>query len=208
MTLVARTAGRPAHPVTAAFRRHWWVVAVAWALTMAATVFFTARQTPVYRASTSLVVVPDAGVQDAADVLRSLDTLDRRTIIATFARLPSTPESREAAAALLGRPAGEFADDIVLAGVTPSTNIVRIDVEGPDPARAAELCNALAGVVGRSAPQLYRIFALQVIERAVPRNRPVRPDIRRNLVVGAIIGLLVGAAAAAGGDYLRRRTAA
>lgn len=195
-------------PVADAFRRHWWIVAIAWALTIAATLFFTSRQTPVYRASTSLVVVPDKQVQDAENLLRSLDTLDRRTVIATFARLPPTPESREAAAGLLGAPASDFADYSVLAGVTPSTNIIRIDVEGPDPRRASELCNALARVVSRTAPELYRTFTLQVIERAVPRERPVRPDMRRNLVVGAIVGLLVGAAAAAASDYLRRASAA
>lgn len=196
------------HPVLGVFRRRWWMVAVAWALTMAATLLFTSRQAPVYRASTSLVVVPDTTIQDAADVLRSLDTLDRRTIIATFAKLPSTPETRSAATETLGLPAGDLADYTVLAGVVPNTNIIKIDVDGADPERAAALCNALAGVVGASAPRLYRIFALQVIERAVPRRRPVRPDMRRNLVVGAIVGLLVGAAVAAGGDYVRRRTAA
>ncbi|HSL19897.1 MAG TPA: hypothetical protein VK886_00040 [Vicinamibacterales bacterium] len=208
MALAMRSARAVEQPVADAFKRHWWIVAITWALTLAATAFFTSRQVPVYRASTSLAVAPDAGLQDAADVLRSLDTLDRRTIIATFARLPSTPESREEAARLLRAPLRELADYTVLAGVTPNTNIIRIDVEGPDAARAAELSNALAVVVSRRAPELYRIFTLQVIERAVPRSRPVRPDMRRNVVVGAIVGLLLGAAAAAGGYYLRRKAAA
>jgi capsular polysaccharide biosynthesis protein len=192
------------HPVARVFRREWWIVAVVWAMTLAATIVFTARQAPVYRASTSLAVVPDAKVQDPADVLRSLDTLDRRTIIATLAKLPSTPETRAAAADALGMPRGTVSDYTVAAGVVPSANIIKIDVEGPDPQRTAAFCNALADGLSASAPKLYRIFALQTIERAVPRAQAVRPDLRRNLVVAAIVGLLLGAAVAAGADYARR----
>jgi capsular polysaccharide biosynthesis protein len=207
MKTATRGADTIPHPVAGVVRRQWWIVATVWALTMAATMLFTARQVPVYRASTSLVVVPDAKIQDPADVLRSLDTLDRRTIIATLARLPMTPESRSAAADALGVPLADIRDYTVLAGVVPNANIIKIDVEGIDAERAAALCNALARVVSTSAPQLYRIFTLQMIERATPRSRPVRPDMRRNLVVGAIVGLLVGAAIAAGADYARRRIA-
>lgn len=206
MQLAARTPEHVDHAVVGVFRRSWWIVAIAWGATLAATALLTARQTPVYRASASLVVVPQTTIAEA-DLVRSLDTLDRRTIVATFAKLPSTPETRAAAAPLAGLSSRDATEYAVLAGVVPNTNIIKIDVEGPDPSRAAQLCNAVADVVGRTAPQLYRIFALQTIERAVPRSRPERPDMRRNLVAGAIVGLLVGAAAAAAGDYVRRRRA-
>jgi capsular polysaccharide biosynthesis protein len=207
MKTAARAAEPISHPVAGVVRRQWWIVAIVWAVTIVVTIVVTARQTPVYRASTSLVVVPDAKMQEPADVLRSLDTLDRRTIIATLARLPMTPESRAAAAGAIGVAPADLRDYAITAGVVPSANIIKIDVEGADAERAAAFCNAVAGVMSASAPQLYRIFTLQVIERAVPRPRPVRPDMRRNLVVGAIAGLLIGAAFAAGADYVRRRVA-
>jgi receptor protein-tyrosine kinase len=204
MEVASRVSRRMEHPVAGVLRRRWWMVALAWVLTVASAAIFTARQPPVYRASTSLAVVPDAAIEDAADVLRSLDTLDRRTIIATLARLPSTPEVRSSASAAAGLSPDDLTRYTVLGGVVPNTNIIKIDVDGADPARTAAFANAVAGVLGTMAPQLYRIFTLRVIERAVPRTRPVAPDMRRNLAVGAIVGLLVGAAAAAVGDYLRR----
>jgi capsular polysaccharide biosynthesis protein len=207
MKTAARAADPIPHPMAGVVRRQWWIVAIVWALTLATTVLVTTRQTPVYRASASLAVVPDPKVQDPADVLRSLDTLDRRTIVATLARIPMTAESRSAAAEAIGATAADLRDYTVVAGVVPNANIIKIDVEGPDAERAAAFSNALSAIASESAPRLYRIFTLQVIERAVPRPRPVRPDMRRNLVVGAIVGLLVGAALAAGVDYSRRRLA-
>lgn len=186
------------------FRRQGWVIGLIWLLTLLAALWFSARQQRVYRASTSLVVAPDSQIDDPSDVLRTLETLERRTVIATFARIPGAPEQRAAAAEVMGVRGSELSSYRVTGAVVPNTNVLRIDVDGPDARLAANFANALADVTAKAVPALYRTFTLRVLERAVPRSQPIRPDTRRDLLVGSIAGLLVALGAGLAGDYLRQ----
>jgi capsular polysaccharide biosynthesis protein len=172
-------------------------VTVAW--------LWTSRQSPTYQASTSLVVTPNTEVEDITDLLRSLETLERRTVVATFARLPGSPETADSVAERLGVEPREIRHYWIGGAVVPNTNIVRIDVYGPDPERAAEVANATARVVRREARHLYQIYSLYEMARAEPPSRPVRPDARRNAVVAAILGVFLGVLAALGLEAVRSR---
>lgn len=179
-----------------ALRRGAWLVLVVTAVAVAIAWGVTARQNPTYLASASLVAVPNSEVEDTTDLLRSLETLERRTVVATFARLPGSPEIRDAVAGRLGVEPRDLRAYWVGGAVVPNTNIVRLDVYGPDPGRAAEVANAAAREVRREARRLYRIYSLRVIARAEPPRRPVRPDARRNATVAALLGLFLGVLAA------------
>lgn len=172
------------------------VVLGAIALTLLACAFFTSRQPRVYRASTTVVVTPNTDVEGMGDVLRSLETLERRTVIATFARVPATAETRAAAARQLGRADADLSPYRVEASVLPNTNIIKIDVEGPDAAAAAAVANAVSEATRDEVRRMYRIFTLRTLAAASPAPRPVRPDPRRNYVVAGILGLFLGVLAA------------
>jgi non-specific protein-tyrosine kinase len=177
-------------------RQDGWIAALTVVVALLASAVVTARQERVYQASTTLVVTPTSEVEGAGDILRSLETLERRSVIATFARIPSTPAARATAAERLARPLSELGGYRVEGSVLPSTNILKIDVEGPDGALAASLANALATATKDEVKSLYRIFTLKVLAEARAPSRPVRPDPQRNYVVAAIGGLLLGVAAA------------
>lgn len=172
------------------------VVLGAIALTLLACAFFTSRQPRVYRASTTVVVTPNTDVEGMGDVLRSLETLERRTVIATFARVPATAETRAAAARQLGRADADLSPYRVEASVLPNTNIIKIDVEGPDAAAAAVVANAVSEATRDEVRRMYRIFTLRTLAAASPAPQPVRPDPRRNYVVAGILGLFLGVLAA------------
>jgi capsular polysaccharide biosynthesis protein len=177
-------------------KRGWWIVLVVLAVSLAAGIVFTKRETRVYRAYTTLAVTPNHEVKKVSEIIDSLDTLDRRSVIATFAKLPPTRETRESAARRLGAESGGFRGYAVNASVLPNTNIIKIVVEGPDPEKAADLANAVASVTKRKARSMYRIFKMTRIAKAVPSRRPIHPDPGRNVLVAGIIGLFLGLAAA------------
>lgn len=179
-----------------ALRRGAWLVLAVTAVAVAVAWGVTSRQTPTYQASASLAAVPNSELQDTTDLLRSLETLERRTVVATFARLPASPEIRDGVAGRLGVERGELRTYWIGGAVVPNTNIVRIDVYGPDADRAAEVANATAREVRRQARHLYQVYSLREIARAEPPKRPVLPDARRNAGVAAILGLFLGALAA------------
>jgi len=177
-------------------------VVLATAMALASAAVLTARQEPVYRASATVVVAPNETVEGVSDVLRSLETLERRSVIATFARIPSTPQARAAVAQRMGT-ARDLKAYRIEAAVLPNTNILKIDVEGPEAGTAAAAANAAAEVVNDEVRSLYRIFTTRTLSAASPPSRPIHPDPRRNYVVSGLLGLLVGLVAAVVAERLR-----
>lgn len=179
-----------------AFTRRWWVILLAAALAVAAAAWATSRQRPVYRASTTMAVIPNSEVSGTEDVLRSLDTLERRTVVATFARIPSAAETRVDAARRMKVPDRDIRSYHIRASVLPNTNIIKVDVEGPDRRLVAAVANAVAATTRREARSMYRIYTMHTLERAVTARRPIHPTPARNYLVAGILGLFLGVAAA------------
>jgi hypothetical protein len=175
-------------------RRWWWAPAVMLGVGVAAGLWWTSRQTQVYRASAMLAVIPTSSIGDA-DVLRSLDALERRTLLATFARLPGTPHSRMEIAAAVQKDVRDLAPYAIGASVLPSTNIIRVDVDGPDPKLAARMANAAGVVAAAEARALYRIYTMRSIADADASHNPIHPDPRRNSLAAGVIGLFIGTVA-------------
>ena len=179
-----------------ALRRRWWVVLLVLVTSSGVAAIHTARQVPVFRATTTLVVRPNSSVAGAPNILRSLDTLERRSIIATFAKLPGTAKTRASVATRLGLDERTLRPYRIRGFVMPNTNIIQIEVHGPNRERVAAVANAAASKTQRAARRLYRIYALDELEEAVPARRPVHPNPQRNYVAGGILGLFLGVGAA------------
>lgn len=189
--------------VGGALRRWWWVVLLLTGIGVGTAWVITSRQQPVYESSAQLIVAPSSATTETSDILRGLDTLERRTVIATFARIPATLEVREAIAEQLGINVREVRKFQVRGSVVPSTNIIRIEARGPEPEMAAMIANAAAEITADRARSLYRVFSMRHLARATPRRTPTFPDPQRNLLVGAAVGLFLGIAAALAIERLR-----
>ncbi len=172
--------------------RRWWLLPAAVAVAMAVATAITATQTPIYEAAASLVVVPSSRVREPGDALRSLETLERRTIVATLARVPVAPAARADAAERMAVSPAELGGYRVAAAVQPYTNVIAVTVSGPDPERAAAFANALLAASRRQARSLYPTFRMEALAEASPPGRPASPDAARNLLVAALLGLAAG----------------
>lgn len=185
-----------------ALRSRWWVVVLMVVSSLVAARVFTARQTPVYRVQASSTVIPSAQVKEPAELLRSLETLERRTLVATFALLAGSRATRQEALTSLQLTPADVAGYRVSAAVAPNTNVIRIVVEGADASRASDLANAVAQVTARRSSELYRMYTLQPLDESTPARAPAYPNGKRNAVVAAIIGLFLGLAGAVGAEAL------
>lgn len=173
-------------------RRSWWVVALVAAGMIGSTAYFTSRQTAIYETSTTLVVWPDESAAGRNEIVNSLDALDRRTLVATYSKIPSSQTIRERARASKGLSLLEMKPYTARTSVVPDTNILRISVEGPDPGLAAEVANAIAEQAKGYVTELSSIYRFKVLDQATRPLRPVRPDLSRNLGIGAVLGFLFG----------------
>jgi capsular polysaccharide biosynthesis protein len=186
---------RDGPPLRGWLRMGLWMVPLVLALSVGTAAVVTSRQTPTYRGSATLVLVPSAAIRDGPDLLRSLETLERRTVIATFAQIPLTERIRVAAARAVALQPDSLGYYLSQAFVIPNTNLIRIEVEGPDPARAAGFANALATTTMAEAKAMYRVFEMTPLAAAVPPTVPVSPNPRRAIALAAILGAFLGIAA-------------
>lgn len=152
----------------------------------------TARQPRIYRAKTLQVVVPNSRVQGTADIIRSIDTLNQRNVLATIAQVPLTLETRHKAAEELNLDPRELARYEVRSLVLPNTNLIRIEVQGPDPQKAADVANVVAAATQEVGREMYRIFKIDTFGKATPDGRAVFPEPSKNLLVGAVLGMFIG----------------
>lgn len=172
-----------------------WVVPLAVALAVGTALLVISRQIPTYRSSATVALVPGATVAGETDLLRSLETLERRTVIATFAQIPAAQRIREAAARDVSLPADSLPEYRSQGFVVPNTNLIRIEVHGPDPARATALANALVASTAAEAKAMYRVFDMTTLNRAVRPATPEAPRPRRALALAVILGAFLGLAA-------------
>jgi capsular polysaccharide biosynthesis protein len=155
-----------------------------------------------YRASAIAGVTTTGDHMDAGELYRGVEVLQQRTIVATVAALASIPETRRQAFAPFSIPQGEYTIDAI---VLPNTNLLRIDVEGTDPVAAARIANRVPAILATQTRSMYKLYGVATVSEATPPTTSVTPRFGRALLAGAIIGLLIGMAAALAKSYLRLR---
>lgn len=186
-------------------RRYWWIILLAFAFGFGSTAVLSRQRAPTYRATTTLVIGPNESLKTPREVVDSLNTLDRRSVVATFARLPSSRTVRERARQQLQLPDEQLEPYEVRTAVVPDTNVLEVSVEGPDARRTASLADAVAEQTIGYTREFYNIYGMKVLDRAKEPTERVGPGLSRSLLVGAVLGLLIGVGVASVFDYLRRR---
>jgi len=176
--------------------RYWIVVLIAFAIGLGGTAWFAQKQPPLYRANATLVLAPVTGLGDVRQITDALNTLDRRSVVASLAMVPSSRTVREQARAQLQLTSAQLSPYHVSTAVVPDTNVIEVSVEGPDPRIDAAYAYALSAQSIASTRQYYDIYVLKALDWPSIPTEAVGPGLVRKLIVGGILGLLVGIGAA------------
>lgn len=155
-----------------------------------------AMQPPRYRATALAAVAPLSEELQPNELLRGMEVLERRTVVATIAALASTATTRAQVAAGSGYG--------IVAAVVPNTNLFRVEVEGRNAAQAAAIANRIPAVLSAQTRAMYKYYGVRVVSPAATPADPFVPRPGRAIVAGLIIGLFLGALAA----YVAQRRAA
>jgi capsular exopolysaccharide synthesis family protein len=175
--------------VTRTLLRWWWVIAFG-ALLGGIGAFAINRQIdPTYRATASFVVTVRSG-----DVRPD----EQRLIAGTYLQLVYQRPVLETVAdrLQLNMSVDDLEDNIEASFVEEDTLLLRVTVEDTDPQRASAIANDVIAVLadqGRTflnSDQLASRALLQVVEIALPPDRPIAPSRTRNLLLGLIIGTM------------------
>lgn len=172
-------------------RRIWWVI-IPLVLALGASTACLYLMTPVYRATTTVMVLPPSGSAVTYDTL-----LYNRTLAKTYVELArSLSVARLAVSRLDLTVDPEDLRDRTAVSVVRDTEVIAIGVEDTDPQQAARLANTVAEVF-QDQFHLYTTQAtLGVIDAAIPPVRAVRPHPLLYTAVALACGLTAGVALA------------
>ena len=183
--------------------RGWWIVLCAALMVHVALTQFTNQQPRVYSATTTLIVSPSLSLAtDYEQVIGALNSLDKRSVIVTYETILSSEAARQKAIDALQLGPEQQRGLRVVGQSVVEANAVQIIVEAGDAQVAAAVANRIAEQAIADLKQLYTVYDLTLLDRAVPSSRPIRPDpAQTNL--GVPLGLLLGAAIVLFLNYLR-----
>lgn len=180
----------------------WWVLLPVFLLTFAATVFLTYSETPIYESSAKYIIDlnPDL-VGDVRTAISSVGLVSREVAIGgTYVEIASSRGVKQEAKDLTG--ADSLTDYKISSKVVAGTNVLEITVEGPDPELVRDLANAVGQTTIERVSFENSLYVLSVLDEAILPQTPIRPVVSRNLGLGAVFGLVLGAGLAFLAEYL------
>lgn len=184
--------------------KKWWIVLPAFLITLASTIAFTFTQEPVYEATATFLVTPDTSFEDVKSFVTGLDVLSRRPEIATtYTEVVTSRLIKNQAAEELGLYSWQKQSLTINSKLQAGTNVLKITVEGNDPALVRDFTNAIGRHTIAYVETLYEAYALKSLDQATLPESPIRPNKALYLALGAVFGLALGAGLAFLSEYLQ-----
>ncbi|RKQ85530.1 YveK family protein [Brockia lithotrophica] len=171
-------------------KRLIWIILLTIIGALIAYVFSAYFTTPVYSASTQLIVNPK---QNENAPLTYSDLQISLNLIETYKEVLKSPRILEKVVQLTGysKGVGELNKHVKVNTVKQS-QVLSVTVEDTSPERAAVLANAIAKVFQQEIPKILRVDNVEILAEAYPPSSPVRPKVFLNTLVGGVIGLFAG----------------
>ncbi|MGZ5440483.1 MAG: hypothetical protein ACXW31_12385 [Thermoanaerobaculia bacterium] len=174
-----------ADEVLLALRTRWPVIVLATILAALVAWLIGTVQPRRYRASTFAAIVPLAEKLGTEEQIRATQALDQRTIVATVAALVSMPAVADVAV-----PAADKGYS-VRAVVLPNTNVLRIEVDGTNPGRAAAIANGVPALLSARTGAIFGLYGVNVVSPAAGAEL-IFPRMERIIAAGLVIGMIIG----------------
>ncbi len=191
--------------------KSWYWVALTTLTAIAISFAISLISTPKYQATTTFIVMPSATMTQGGDVYYSLDVLDKRSIISTYADIATSDRLFNETALALGLGAeyqlNSASKRIPLylpkATVVSGSNILKLTVEGPDPEIATRLANNLGQHAIDYISRAYQAYDVNVLDIARQPESPASPRPLRDAGIATALGLVVGCLLAITSEELR-----
>ena len=184
-------------------RRGWWLILIAALvavnLSLVSSYYLTQ---PTYEAVARFIVSPNIQNIESRDLVNSLEALDKRSIISTYAEVLNSREIISETMNLLGADPAQFTNYKTLVTVLPDANIIRFSVQGPDPEVAAILANGIGQKAIDFIRDLYVIYNIEFLDQAVVPSTPIQPKPLQNAGLALMVGTVIGVALAIFRDQL------
>lgn len=187
-------------------QRSWWMVVLTALAAVGTSLVAAYLATPLYQSTARYIVSPNPTyLKNGVDynLIYSLDTLDKRTIITTYAEVLSSPRIYNETVQALRLAPNQANGYSYSAVVLPSTNIIEFSVQGPDPKTVADITSNMGQRAVIYVESLYQVYDLGLLDPASVAIQPVSPQPLRDAGVALVVGLVLGAGLALLNELLR-----
>jgi diguanylate cyclase (GGDEF)-like protein len=176
-----------------ALMQGWWLILLTMLIALEASLVTDYLMVPTYRASTTFALSPSiAQNPSSSDVLNSLDTLDKRSVVTTYAEFLNSERIYNETLTSLNLNATALGNYTRTTVVVPDSNVLELTVEGQDPNTVALLANSVGAHAISVIKQLYNAYDISMLDPAVPSLIPVRPVPLRDAGLALALGLVIG----------------
>lgn len=174
-------------------QRGWWLILVtvlaAVNISLIYSYYFTV---PMYEAVARFIVSPNLQNTDNRDIVNSLEALDKRSIISTYAEVLSSHQIIDSTMELLRENPDDFDAYVISVAVLPDANIIRFSVKGPNPEVAALLANSIGQHAIDFVKNLYVIYNIDFLDKAFAPTDPYQPQPIQDAGLALMVGLVLG----------------
>ena len=181
-------------PYIRIIQRGWWIIALAALASFNVALFNSYNTTPMYRARAQFLVSPGptilAGASD--DLVRSIEALDKRSIVSTYAEILGSTTIYEETLATLQIDPSELSGYERTAVVLPDASVLQLTIEGPHPDIVALLANQVGQRAINHTQGLYLAYDISVLDSATTPSSPFSPIPTRDSAIALILGGAVG----------------
>jgi capsular polysaccharide biosynthesis protein len=144
--------------------------------------------TPMYTSETSILILS----RQDQNTVTSSDLQTATQLTADYIQLVATRPVLEEAISQSGADltVSKLKSRVNVSNET-NTRILEISVSDPDPTMARKLANALRESVSTRITQVMNIDAVNTVETASLPTSPSSPNVKRDVIIGALIGFLL-----------------
>lgn len=173
-------------------QKGWWIILLAALVAVASSLVVSYLTTPQYSATARFIIIPSASLKTSAEVINSLNTLDRVSVVATYVEVMNSDKILLDAVNFLEVNPDSIKDYTVLALALPSSSVLELTVTGSDPNLVADLANAIGQQTIIFANNINFILTINFLDTATPSIIPLTPQPLRDAGLALVLGIVFG----------------
>lgn len=172
----------------------WWIIIVSTLLAVNVAILYSFVATPIYQAQVSFIVSPNFSLlQDQDNLIESINTLDRRSIVSTYSEIVISTNLSQEALLEEGITDLKVAEDYKFTvTVSPDANVIFLFVEGPDAYKVTDMANYIGNKAILYIQELYQVYDIRFLDPALLPTEPVKPQPVQVILIGAVLGAMIG----------------
>lgn len=174
-------------------QRGWWMILISAVLAVNLSLLYSYFfVTPMYESIARFIVSPNYKNIDTRDLVYSMDALDKRSIVSTYAEVLNSRQIIEGTENLLQAKPGQYTAYTTTVTVLPDANIIRFSVKGPDPQVTEMLANSIGQYAINYVNRLYVIYEIDFLDKAIAPTTAYQPQPLQDAALALLAGLVIG----------------